>query len=170
MLKKPAKSLELENLIQKTAEEMIEVLQMLKNIFAYVIVDTAFYLDDIALAALEASDLIVTIAVPEIPSIKNTRLFLDTMTELSIPRERILLVMNQVDRRDSITAEKVSENLHQEVVAEIPFDRDAVKGAINHGKTLMLDKKTHPLVGQMLNLVGEIRERVVNGVLEGWDD
>jgi hypothetical protein len=30
----------------------------------------------------------------------------------------------------------------------------------------MLDKKTHPLVGQILSLVGEIKERVVNGVLE----
>jgi pilus assembly protein CpaE len=148
------------------AEDISKALKMLKDLFAYVIVDTASYLDDIALAALEASDLIVTIAVPEIPSIKNARFFLDTMAELSIPRERILLVMNQVNRRDSITAEKVAGNLGREVVAEIPFDREAVKGAINHGKPLIRDKKTHPLVGQILNLVGEIRERVVNGALE----
>ena len=152
------------------AEVMSEALQMLKDLFAYVIVDTASYLDDIALAALEASDLIMTIAVPEIPSIKNARFFLDTMAELSIPRERVLLVMNQVDRRDSITADRVSANLGREVVAEIPFDREAVKGAINHGKPLIRDKKTHPLVGQILNLVGEIRERVVNGVLEEGED
>ncbi len=38
--------------------------------------------------------------------------------------------------------------------------------AINHGKPLIRDKKTHPLVGQILSLVGEIRERVVNGELK----
>ena len=151
------------------AEEMSKALKMLKDLFAYVIVDTASYLDDIALAALEASDLIVTVAVPEIPSIKNSRFFLDTIAELGIPKERALLVMNKVGRRDSITAERVSENLGREVVTEIPFDREAVKGAINHGKPLMLDKKTHPLVGQILSLVREIKERVVNGVLEEGD-
>lgn len=148
------------------ADDMSKVLKMLKNLFAYVIVDTASYLDDIALAALEASDLIVTVAVPEIPSIKNTRFFFDTIAELGIPKERTLLVMNQVDRRGSITAEQVSGKLRREVVGVIPFDREAVKGAINRGEPLMLDKKTHPLVGQMLSLVGEIRERLVNGVLE----
>jgi len=152
------------------AEEMGKALKMLKDLFAYVIVDTASYLDDIALAALEASDLIVMVAVPEIPSIKNSRFFLDTIAELGIPKERVLLVMNKVSRRDSITAERVSANLGREVVAEIPFDREAVKGAINHGKPLIRDKKTHPLVGQILKLVGEIRERVLNGVLEEGED
>ena len=148
------------------AEDMGKALKMLKDLFAYVIVDTASYLDDIALAALEASDLIVMVAAPEIPSIKNSRFFLDTIAELGIPKERVLLVMNKVSRRDSITADAVSENLRHKVVGEIPFDREAAKGAINHGKPLMLDKKTHPLVGQILKLVGEIRERLVNGVLE----
>lgn len=60
----------------------------------------------------------------------------------------------------------MSENLRHEVVGEIAFDREAAKGAINHGKPLIRDKKTHPLVGQILNLVGEIRDRVVNGDLE----
>jgi hypothetical protein len=43
-------------------------------------------------------------------------------------------------------------------------------GAIFCDEPSMLDKKTHPLVGQMLSLVGEIRERVVNGALEGGED
>ncbi len=148
---------------------MSKVLKMLKDLFAYVIVDTASYLDDIALACLEASDLIVTVAVPEIPSIKNTRFFFDTIAELGIPKERTLLVMNQVDRRGSITAEQVAGKLRREVVGVIPFDREAAKGAINRGEPLLLGKKTGPLVGQMLSLVGEIRERLVNGTIEEGD-
>ena len=40
----------------------------------------------------------------------------------------------------------------------------------NRGELLIRDKRTHPLVGQILNLVGEIRERVVNGALDEGED
>ena len=43
-------------------------------------------------------------------------------------------------------------------------------GAIFSDEPSILDKKTHPLVGQMLSMVGEIRERVVNGALDERED
>ena len=143
------------------AEVFSQILLTLKKLFAYVIVDTASYLDDIALAALEASDQIVTIITPDIPPIKNTRLFLDTLDELGIPKENVMLILNKVKKGDQIKSEQVAENLRHDVVVEIPFDRAAVRNSINRGEPLLTDQETHPLTKHILELVQAIRERVV---------
>ncbi len=143
------------------AEVFSQILLTLKKLFAYVIVDTASYLDDIALAALEASDQIVIILTPDIPPIKNTRLFLDILDELGIPKENVMLILNKVKKGDQIKSEQVAENLGHDVVVEIPFDRAAVRNSINRGEPLFADQETHPLTKLMLELVQAVRERVV---------
>jgi len=148
------------------AEAFSQILLTLKRLFAYVIVDTASYLNDITLAALEASDLIVTVLTPDIPPIKNTRLFLDTLVELGIPKENVLLVLNKVKRGDQIKSEQVAQNLHHDVVVEIPFDRIAVRNSINRGEPLLTDQSTHPLTKPILDLVRTVRERMMVAVEE----
>jgi MinD-like ATPase involved in chromosome partitioning or flagellar assembly len=75
-----------------------------------------------------------------------------------------MLIMNQVDRRDGIRAERVSETLHQEVLVEIPFDREAVKSSINKGQPLLLDQKSHPLMKPLMQLVGELKQRLLEPI------
>ena len=69
--------------------------------------------------------------------------------------------MNQVDRRDKINAENVSKNLKHDVAVEIPFDRESVKLSINKGEPLLSDGKTHPMTRPILELVGLVKERVL---------
>ena len=144
-----------------TVDGAHRLIELLRNRYAYIVVDADSYLNDIALAILEQADLILTIATPDVPAIKNTSLLIDTLHKLDIPRDRLMLVMNQVDKRDGIRADKVSETLHQEVLVEIPFDRVAVKASINMGQPLLLDQKTHPLMRPFMQLVGKVKERMV---------
>jgi pilus assembly protein CpaE len=143
------------------AEGFGQVLQLLKQLFAYVVVDTASYLDDIAIIVLESADQILNVMEPDIPSIKNARSTLETLAELGIPSEHVLLVLNQVKRGDPIRAENIAQNLNHEVLVEINYDREAVKNAINRGEPLLTDKKTHPLTRSMLDLVGMVREQLL---------
>ncbi|NIS80147.1 MAG: response regulator [Anaerolineales bacterium] len=143
------------------AESFSHVLELLKRLFAYVVIDTASYLDGIALAALEASDQILLVLSPDIPSIKNARAFLDTLRELGIPHERVGLILSQVRKGDPIRSEQVTQSLRQEVLVEIPYDREGVKTAINRGKPLLIDRKTHPLTKPLLELVGIVREQLI---------
>jgi pilus assembly protein CpaE len=143
-----------------------QILSTLKRLFAYTVVDTASYLNDITLAALEASDQIVTVLTPDIPPIKNTRLFLDTLMELGIPKEKVLLILNKVKKGDHIRSDQVAQNLRYDVVVEIPFDRVAVRNSINRGEPLLTDQRTHPLTKPMLDLARTVRERLVVTVEE----
>jgi pilus assembly protein CpaE len=136
------------------------VLEYLKQIYAYVVVDTASLLTDVTLAAIDISDLIVLVSTQDIPSIKNCRLFLDLSQTLGIERERILFAMNRYDKRINITPERVAENLKQEVSSVIPLDEATVMKAVNRGVPFVLETKNQPAARGILSLAESVRARV----------
>ncbi|MGZ9234012.1 MAG: response regulator [Anaerolineales bacterium] len=136
------------------------VLEYLRQMYSYVIVDTAALLTDVTLAAIDVSDLVVLITTQDIPSIKNCRLFLDLSKTLGIDRERILFVMNRFDKRINITPDRVTENLKQEVVSVIPLDEGTATKAVNRGVPFVLDNKNQPAARGVFSLAESVRARV----------
>src|SRR6266542_4059594 len=137
-----------------------KVLEYLRQMYAYVVVDTAALLTDVTLAAIDISDLIVLVTTQDIPAIKNCRLFLDLLQTLGIERERILFVMNRFDKRINITPERVTENLKQEIVSVIPFDEQTTTKAVNRGVPFVLDSKNQPAARGIFSLAESVRARV----------
>jgi len=136
------------------------VLEYLRQIYAYVVIDTASLLTDVTLAAIDISDLIVLVSTQDIPSIKNCRLFLDLSQTLGIERDRILFAMNRYDKRINITPERVAENLKQEVSSVIPMDEATVMKAVNRGVPFVLEAKNQPATRGILSLAESVRARI----------
>jgi pilus assembly protein CpaE len=143
-----------------TGEQFSKVLKFLCRMFSYVVVDTSSALTDITLAAIDASDILVLLTTQDIPSLKNSRLFLDLTDMLGIERRRILFAMNRFDKRIGITPERVSDNFKQEIVAVIPLDERAVVPSVNRGLPLMLGDKSKPIARSFLALTESIRQRI----------
>jgi len=143
-----------------TSSQFTKVLEYLRQLYAYVIVDTPALLTDVTLAAIDLSDLVVLVTTQDIPSIKNCRLFLDLSQTLGIERERILFVMNRFDRRINITPERVTENLKQEIVSVIPLDEQTATKAVNRGVPFVLDSKNQPAARGIFSLAESVRARV----------
>ena len=143
------------------AEQVRRVLQFLKQNFAYTIVDTSSDMDDVTLAVLDAADLLVTVATPDIPAIKDSRLLFDLLSVLEFPRERIFFVLNKMERKTGISAEAVSENLKRKVEGQIPSDEQVVASSINKGVPLILGDKGKVPARNILELLGTIRQRLV---------
>jgi pilus assembly protein CpaE len=144
-----------------TAEQIRTILQMLKRQFAYVVVDTASAMDDITLAILDATDLLIAIATPEIPAIKDARHLLDLLHILEFPTQNVCFVLNKMDRKSGISPEAVSENLKRQVEATIPIEERVVTASINKGVPLLLSDRASPPARAMLQLMGVIKERLV---------
>jgi len=143
-----------------SSSQFLKVLEYLRQMYAYVVVDTAALLTDVTLAAIDISDLIVLVTTQDIPSIKNCRLFLDLLQTLGIERDRVLFVMNWYDKRINITPERVTENLKQEVVSVIPFDEQTATKAVNRGIPFVLDSKNQPAARGVFSLAESVRARV----------
>jgi pilus assembly protein CpaE len=143
-----------------SSSQFAAVLEYLRQMYAYVVVDTASILTDVTLSAIDVSDLVILITTQDIPSIKNCRLFLDLSQTLGIDRERILFTMNRYDKRINITPERVAENLKQEVSSVIPLDEATVMKAVNRGVPFVLDSKNQPASRGIFSLAENVRARI----------
>ncbi|MEZ0395665.1 MAG: response regulator [Anaerolineales bacterium] len=143
-------------------DQVSELLEYLRRLYAYVVVDTCSYLNDVTLAVLDVCDTVVLITTQDIPSIKDGRLFLDLLQTLGIPSSKVAFTMNRFDRRIAITPEKVGENLKQEVVAVIPLDERVVIPSVNRGVPFVLDNKTQPAARGIFMLAEALRSRLLS--------
>ena len=132
-----------------TGEQFSKVLQYLRQLFSFVVVDTSSYLTDVVLSIIDISDLIVLITTQDIPAINNSKAFLSLIDGLKISRKRVLFVMNKYNKDIKITPEKIGESLKQKVGIVIPQDDKIVGNSINRGVPFILDNKTQP-VGRSL--------------------
>lgn len=144
-----------------TGDQFGKLLNYLRRIYSFIIVDTTSQLTEVVQSALDVADLIILITTQDIPSIKNCNLFLTLADASGIKRERIQFIMNRYDKRIAITPERIKESLRQEIIMAIPFDDRIVGVSINRGVPFMLDNNKNQPVGKCIAQLAEmLRERI----------
>lgn len=141
------------------SDQFSKVVRYLREIYSYVIIDTTTSLSNITATAIDNSDLLLLLTTQDIPSIKNSRLFLDELDALGFDRKRVIFVMNKYDKRIGITPEKVSENLKQEITSIIPFEERVIV-SVNRGIPFLLVDKSRPISRSILSLAEIVRKRI----------
>ena len=147
-----------------SGEQFGTLLRYLSKLYHYIIVDTGSTLNDVNIAAFDASDLLIVPITQDIPALGNLRKFMDLAPVLNISPRQLLLVMNQYDRRMNIDPQKVSQNFQHPIAAIIPADSRVVLPSINRGIPFMLQRDLHsrPVAKAMLELAGVVRQRLAN--------
>ncbi len=146
---------ELADLLQPDHFKLI--LEQLRSEFDFIVVDTATVINDLVLTVLDIADRIVLVATPDIPAIKNARLFFEITDALNYPPHKIMLVINKVDRRTGITAQMIEDNIKHQVVAQIPLDEPLVLNSINRGVPFTADTRVRaPIIQAMQQLADRV--------------
>jgi pilus assembly protein CpaE len=127
-----------------SAELVARIIDRLKDMYDYVVIDTPPAFDDQVLAAFDASDVIALIATLDIPALKNLKLTLETLELLNYPRDRWHVVLNRADSKVGLSIAEVEKTLGTAISAQIPSSRD-VPATINRGVPIVLDDPKHPV-------------------------
>ena len=120
------------------------MLDLLKQQFDFVVVDTPPAFDDHVLAAFDQSDVVALLATLDIPALKNLKLTLETLDLLNYPRDRWRIVLNRADSKVGLALGEVEKTLKAPISAQIPSSRD-VPASINRGVPIVLDDPKHPV-------------------------
>ncbi len=143
------------------SKRMKAILDFARREYDYVFVDSAHVVDDIALAALDLSDLIIGITRPIIPEIRGCRLFFELLQKLGYPVEKRGLVINGVDvKLTGIQPEAIEKALFA-AMARIPLDERAAFQAANYGVPVMVQGPRSPMGMGFTALAQAIRDRFV---------
>ncbi|NLE44407.1 MAG: MinD/ParA family protein, partial [Chloroflexi bacterium] len=145
------------------------IFDMICDTFDYVVVDMWSRVDDITLTVFDRATLIVLVIRPDIPSIKNARLFLEVSGKLNYPLEKMALVVNGVDRRLGIRMDQIEQAM-MPIAVQIPLDDQAALGAANHGVPFVMRDRSRPIsqaIGKLAEYVQDVVRREESAQEEG---
>jgi pilus assembly protein CpaE len=115
-----------------TEAKLSRLLEVAKESYEMIVVDTSPFFHGPMLATLDSTDELLLVCGLDVPTIKNVRLSLQTLELLSFPTERIRVVLNRANTNVGMKRGEVEAALEQRVRYEIPSDR-AVPLAVNRG-------------------------------------
>ena len=95
----------------------------------YVVIDTPATFSQQVLAAIDASDAIVVVSEPHVPSLKAARDWFDVLGKLSYPKERCILVINRTTQA-GLETDQVTRLLDRRPDLVVPFTRCSMKPVI----------------------------------------
>ncbi|HNH47938.1 MAG TPA: AAA family ATPase [Myxococcota bacterium] len=154
-------------------EGVMRVLTAVARAYQYCIVDCGNSLDSAAMTAATVADHILLVATHDVPGIKNTWRRLQLIETMGIEKERVHVILNRFDRRNTaLPMSVIEDNLRRKVDIIISEDRLAAK-AVNDGRLLReLDRKAQITkdVEAMVALLtdGEVQEEKKSGSVMGW--
>ena len=112
------------------------MLDLLRETYDYVIVDTASMLDELILSLLEKADHILQVVDMDLPSVKNAKLALETLRLLKFPTSNVKLVLNRSNSKARLDNKEIEGALKMEISAAIPSD-GAVPTSVNEGRPVV---------------------------------
>jgi pilus assembly protein CpaE len=134
------------------------VIDTLRRHFDFVVIDTPPGFDDQVLGAFDETDQCIVVATLDVPTIKNTKVALETLDLLHLVRQNRMLVLNRADEEVGLSRENVEGILNMKVSVSLP-SATAVASATNHGQPIVLSKPDHPVSKGIISiaemLIGE---------------
>jgi pilus assembly protein CpaE len=128
---------------------LAQVVETLRSMYDYVVVDLPQHLDDHTLDVIGASDALFVVMTADLSCIKNVRLVLHTLAQLGVPDDKVQLVMNRSNAFTGISVKSVEGVLRRRVDHQIVNDYRAAISALNSGAPVMFGRPDS-LIGRSL--------------------
>jgi len=115
---------------------LLKIIETLRGMFDYVIVDTASLLDELLLSLLEKSTLILMVVDMDLPSVKNAKLALETLRLLKFATNKVRLVLNRSNAKARLDDREIEGALKSSISARVPSD-GSIAASVNEGKPVV---------------------------------
>jgi pilus assembly protein CpaE len=142
------------------------VVEQLRVMHAYTVVDLPSGLNDHSLAIMDMADQIVIMAALEITAIKNLRLFLEVADQLGYERSKLRIVMNRSDATQGIRMGDVESSIRRPIDGTIISDGRLAVLAVNRGVPFIVSNPESPLSRDVYKLA----QTLIGGVTTSTDD
>jgi pilus assembly protein CpaE len=114
----------------------LSVLEAARTLFDYVVVDTPPSLNEVVLAALDQAQSFVVMATMDVPSLRNLKVYLDTLERLNISMEDVSCVLNKAEPDTGINLDDLLKVYPRGFVGVLPYSKD-VSRSLNVGKPVI---------------------------------
>jgi len=123
-----------------TVEFLKELYSSLRTMNDFVIVDTPPAFTPEVIASVDAASFVCMVGMLDAPSLKNTKLGLETLELMNYPRERTQVLLNRADATVGLSRDDVVGVLGRNPDILVPSQRDIVR-SVNAGQPITLSAK-----------------------------
>jgi pilus assembly protein CpaE len=118
-------------------QDVSEILHLLRQRYACVVLDLPHTFDPVTVAALDLADDILVVLTLDIPGIRATRRALKVFERLDYGRDKIHVVVNRWSKGIDVQLQKVEAHLGEQLIGFVPNDYRKVMDSINLGRPLV---------------------------------
>jgi pilus assembly protein CpaE len=153
-----------------TPEHVPQILEELRGLYDYIIVDIDQRLDELNLRVLDAADTVFVVMTADLSCLKNVRLVLETIGHLGYEQSKIQLVLNRSNAFTGINVKNAEGALRRPIDHQVVNEYRGAISALNSGAPFMFTKADSLLGRSLLEFarvvdkVAPATERLMAGV------
>jgi len=138
-----------------TTDHLPVILDHLRDLYDYILVDIDKRLDDINLGILESAETVFVVMTADLSCLKNVRLVLETIGHLGFA-DRVQLVLNRSNAFTGISVKNAEGALRKPIEHQIVNEYRGAISALNSGAPFMFTKSDSALGGSLLQFARAI--------------
>jgi pilus assembly protein CpaE len=127
----------MEDAEQITAADLSKLLLVLRKHYDRVVIDGVRGFDEIALAALDVSQILLMVMTQDVPAIRNGQRCLEMFGRLGYDQNKVKLILNRYQKASRITLDVIADTLKVPVTHTLANDFVSLIDAINRGVLLV---------------------------------
>lgn len=148
--------LDASEMVELPVETWLQALQILRELAAYIVIDTSATADLLLLEILTLADDILLMTSSDIASLRDARILLQTLRHESVVEGRIHLILNRAGTQGGLDERVVQDQLSEAVVASIPEDSALATFAFNRGIPFLLSHQRALITRRLQALVDRL--------------
>jgi pilus assembly protein CpaE len=134
-----------------TSDHLPAIIDQLRGLYDYILIDIDKRLDDVNLGILEAAETMFVVMTADLSCLKNVRLVLETISHLGYEAGKIQLVLNRSNAFTGINVKNAEGALKRTIDHQIVNEYRGAISALNTGAPFMLTKADSLLGRSMLD-------------------
>ena len=136
MLLAPVRPEEAEH-VSAERHHMATLIETLRRMYDYVLVDLDERLDDHSLDVISVADRLVVVMTADLACLKNVRMVCETMTQIGVPDDAIELLLNRSNAYTGISPKSIERVLKRPLRFQVVNDYRTAISALNTGEPFL---------------------------------
>ena len=132
-----------------TPDALPQILDQLRTLYDYVLIDIDKRLDEVNLRVLDAADTIFVVMTADLSCLKNVRLVLETISHLGYESDKVQLMLNRSNAFTGINVKNAESALKRTIEHQVINEYRGAISALNSGAPFMFTK-ADSLLGRSL--------------------
>lgn len=120
-----------------------------------VIIDTAPFMEGAILTALEGSDEVFLLTILDLPTLKNTNMFMDTLESIKL-REKVKVLVTRETKRNGLKGKTAEQILNTTIYRNLPDAPKVVMPSVNEGQPFVVTQPKSKIAKAIYKITNDL--------------